>query len=162
TSVRRRGRSSRLTKLRLYLEALEDRTVLSVDPVITINGMGSDGSVPPDTDTAAGPDYVVETINLQIAYYRKSDGLRVFQQPLATLMSPLGGVLQLSDPVITFDEYTNQFVVGVIDFSTPVPGTMNRFDLAISNNADPNDGWSYSRYSMQDEARTLSDYPKLG
>jgi hypothetical protein len=152
----------RCTSRRLHLEALEDRTVPSVDPVIAINGLGANGFVPPDTDAAAGPDYVIETINLQIAYNRKSDGVRTFQQSLASFFSPLGGVLQMSDPVITFDEYTNQFVVGVLDYNSPPPSTLNRFDLAISNDADPNDGWTFSRYDMQDTPRTLADYPKLG
>jgi hypothetical protein len=148
-------------RVRLRLENLEARTLMSVDLGITTEGITPAGWIPPDTIGAAGPDYFVEAINLQVAYYRKVDGVKVFQQDLGTFFRPLGGVLNLSDPVVTYDEFTGQFVVGAIDYNL---GTQARFDVAISNDSDPNDGWYEARYNMYDGigSGTLNDYPKMG
>jgi hypothetical protein len=103
------------------VEVLEARTVLSVDVVGVMEGTNSSnsscGCTPPDPAAAAGPNHVIETVNSAYAIYDKASGSLVTRQSLRSLFTPLGNVQSLSDPVIAYDEYTGQFVLGVLDYN---------------------------------------------
>ncbi len=160
----RRSRSSRENALRVrpQVVTLEDRTLMSVDLWNAFPGL-STGAQPPDTTGAAGPDYVLEAINLSAAWYDKSSGSQIYSKPLSTIFSSAGltGILSLSDPVAMYDEFTGQFVIGALDYNT---SSQSRFDLAISNDEDPNDGFYGQRYDMNDGTGgfDFADYPKAG
>jgi hypothetical protein len=157
---RRPARRPGPSVVRPRLENLEDRTLLSVDLASTFEGIGFSGYIPPDTIAAVGPNHVVEAINLQLAYIDKVTGARSVR-PLQSFFAPLGGVLQGSDPVVLYDEETGQFVVGMLDYNG---GALSRFDLAVSNDSDPNDGFYYGRYDMNDGVggNEFADYPRMG
>jgi hypothetical protein len=140
--------------------------LLSVDVSLAVPGLGyADTNCtcePPDTIAAAGPTTVVEMINSAIAYYDKDTGVRTFKQEMNSFFSPLGGVLTLSDPVVVYDELAGKFAVGMLDYNTT---NRTRFDFAVSNDADPTDGWTYARYDMNDHVGgsfDFADYPRLG
>jgi hypothetical protein len=141
---------------------LEDRTLPSVDLWNAFPGL-STSAQPPDTTGAAGPDYVMEAINLSAAWYDKGSGAQIFSRPLSSIFNSAGlsGVLNLSDPVAMYDEFTGQFVVGALDYNT---SSQSRFDLAISNDENPNDGFYGQRYDMNDGTGgfDFADYPKAG
>src|SRR5262249_11116437 len=126
----------------LLLEFLEDRTLLTVDVGAVFDGISYTGYYPPDTIAAAGYDYVIEAVNLTIQYYDKG-GTLLFSTPLNSFFDPLGDVLSASDPVVTFDVLTGQFLVGMADSS--LLNKLSRFDLAVSNDANPFDGWQFQR-----------------
>jgi hypothetical protein len=152
-------------KTRPGLETLEDRKLPSVDVSLAAQGLAfSDTSCscePPDPGVAAGPTTVVDAVNTAIAYYDKDTGARTFEQELPAFFNPLGGVLHLTDPVVSYDELTGQFVLGILDTNS---ASASRFDFAVSNDSDPNDGWSYYRYDMNDDIGGFdyADYPKIG
>src|SRR5262249_34584780 len=112
-----RPKRERMHKTRLCLEVLEDRLLPSVNVFSTTEGINygdsSCGCQPPDTDAAAGPDVLVETVNLAIAYYDKSTGTRLALQSLHSFFSPVGPLYFLSDPVVTYDEMAGRFFVGM-------------------------------------------------
>ena len=93
-------------------------TGLSNPPVLPttiagFNGMNFldsvNGYVPPDTDIAVGPAYVIETVNAQIQFYDKATGAAMLPNtPLSTFFgqpseSPF-------DPVVTYDDIAGRFI----------------------------------------------------
>jgi hypothetical protein len=129
------------------------------------DGLSSVGNAcdctPPDTDVAVGPAHVVETVNTALAVYNKATGTRVLRQEMTALFAPLGGVLRLSDPVVSYDELSHRFVIGVLDFQEH---SQSRFDFAVSNDADPTHGFTLRRYDTNDGVGgfDFADYPRLG
>jgi hypothetical protein len=148
------------------LEALEERSLLSVaQGVVRFSGLGSPDSLafgPPDAIAAAGPNQVVEAINTTLAFYDKSSGDRISEKSLSDFFSSLGNVQQVNDPVVSFDEMTNRFVVGAVD--SPTDGFGNRtgfssFDFAVSNDSNPSDGFTFARFELHDGT---AFFPRLG
>ncbi|HEV3236157.1 MAG TPA: hypothetical protein VGZ25_04175, partial [Gemmataceae bacterium] len=139
------------TRSRLWLELLEDRTLLSVTIAPTNNsGNGysaldfnqSGGYVPPDTNGAAGPTSYVETVNQTVALYgNKSTGSPATTASLSTFWFSTGGLAHadggsgLSDPVVNYNDQIGRFVVADqdVNFSTHV----SRFDIAVSKTNSP-------------------------
>jgi hypothetical protein len=145
----------------LRLEELENRTLLTVSVGLAKTGLGYTGYYPPDTIGAIGPNYYVEAVNLTLGIYAKSTGNLTSSKALGTFFSPLGGVLSGSDPVVTYDTYTNKFVVGMLDYNNSV----SRFDLAVSSTSDPTGSWIFHRYDMTHDPVSgtyFADYPRLG
>src|SRR5437764_13739595 len=121
------------------------------------------GGEPPDTILAAGPNHVVELVNTAIRIYDKNGGV-LSTRELSSFFSPLGAVGQMSDPQTSYDELTNRFVVGVLDFDLPGIGP-SHFDFAVSNTSDPTGGWAFRRYDTNDlihGVADFADYPRLG
>jgi hypothetical protein len=139
--------------------------LLSVDLGITVDGTNfnnsSCGCTPPDPAATNGPNQVIESVNSALMIYDKNTGA-VSRTALRTFFAPLGGVLSLSDPVVMYDDINGQFVIGVLDFSGQ---TVSRFDLAVSNDSDYNDGFYMQRYDMAHDgvgSADFADYPKAG
>jgi hypothetical protein len=149
-------------RVRPLLEILESRALPSVDLGLTFNGIGFTGYYPPDTIAAAGYNFVVEAVNLTIRYYDKYTGAQLFSSTLQSFFAPLGGVQQGSDPVLLFDNQTGRFVVGMLDYNQTAK--LSRFDFAVSNDDNPFDGWTLSRYDMNDGVGgfEFADYPRGG
>jgi hypothetical protein len=164
---RKRGRLLHAARIPLSVEPLEPRTLLDVGLRLLagFDGMSSDGNgcncTPPDTDVAVGPAHVVETVNTALAVYDKATGALRSRQEMTTFFAPLGGVLRLSDPVVTYDELSHRFVIGGLDFQ---PHTQSRFNFAVSNDDDPTHGFTLRRYDMNDGIGgfDFADYPRLG
>src|SRR5439155_1469297 len=114
----------------------------------------------------AGPNHVVELVNTAIRIYDKSkDPVRIVStHELSEFFSSLGTLGQMSDPQTSYDELTNRFVVGVLDFDLPGSGP-SHFDFAVSDTSDPSGGWAFRRYDMNDLVEGIADfadYPRLG
>jgi hypothetical protein len=105
----------RSRRTRLELEQLEDRSLPSINVVASFDGLdfaGTGDGAPPDTIAAAGPDYIVEMVNTDLAIYTKT-GTKVFQEDLGQFFSSVRTGTFLSDPVVVYDEQAGRFVVGV-------------------------------------------------
>src|SRR5438105_1082719 len=154
---------------RLFLERLEDRALPSVSVLNQFAGMSINDTVlgePPDTIVAAGPSHLVELVNTAIRIYSKSSGGAVSTRQLWSFFQPLGTgpSSSMSDPVVSYDELRNRFIVGVLDFDLPGIGA-SRFDFAISNTSDPTAGWTFRRYDMNDVLSGIADFadfPRIG
>jgi hypothetical protein len=124
-------------KARLRVEALEERTLLAVNlvPPGAFPGLSFSNDPrywPPDTDVAAGMCEIVETINSSIAYYNKATGTQIAGslQTLQRFFAPIGPGNFIDDPVVTYLDQVNRFVVAAMDN----PSTGGSFvDVAISN-----------------------------
>src|SRR5262245_42221153 len=135
-------------RAQLQVEQLEDRCVPSVNLGTTITGLAfpdSGGYVPPDTIAAAGPDYIVETVNTTIAIYSKSGGAAISKQSFSDFFSSISPLPDFSDASVTFDESVDngagnakgRFVVAALNYNTSTGESYLAF--AVSNDANPND-----------------------
>src|SRR5439155_24043186 len=101
--------------IQLRVEALEDRTLLSVNlqkNFLGLNTNDAGGFVePPDPIAAAGPTAIVEFVNSNIAFYNKS-GRLLSSQGLDVFFAPVDSVDSLfSDVSVTYDEQAGRFFV---------------------------------------------------
>lgn len=158
-------------RFRPTVEALEDRIVFSIDPT-GFTGMSYTDTyvgVPPDPNGAVGPDYIVELVNSNIAVYNKQTGAQASTESLQTFFSSLNPGSFLSDPVVAYDEQSGHFIVGVLDLQTTGSGAISgdRFLFAVSNDSNPNDGFSEMHAINMTEAgltnsEVFADYPRIG
>ena len=169
----RRPHQVRSTKAYLRVESLEHRALMAVQLLGSFNGLHFTDStrhaIPPDPNVAAGPKYVVNTVNTAIRISDKAGNI-LSTQELSSFFALLGDVHGLSDPQVSYDDQAHRFVVGVLDYPTDASGFVptggSRFDFAVSNDSDPRDGWSLQRYDMNDGvgggAFDFADYPRMG
>src|SRR5262245_34573914 len=133
-------------RAQLQVEQLEDRCVPSVNLGTTITGLAfpdSGGYVPPDTIAAAGPDYIVETVNTPIAIYSESGGAAVSKQSLNSFFSRISPLPEFSDASVVFDESVDngagkakgRFVVAALNYNSSTGASYLAF--AVSNDANP-------------------------
>lgn len=158
-------------RLPFVVELLEDRTVPTVNALSGFDGLDfahtQDGA-PPDTIAAAGPDYIVEAVNTDLAIYNKTTGQEVFKQDLGTLFSSVRTGNFLSDPVVVYDEAAQRFAVGVLDLKVnQVFGSVSSdsFLFAVSNNSDPTTAADFTEMhsiDMTGNTGVFADYPRIG
>ncbi|MCA9259364.1 MAG: hypothetical protein KDA61_09200, partial [Planctomycetales bacterium] len=120
---------------------------------------------PPDTHLAVGPDHVVEVVNTAIAIYDKQGGILQAPTQLSAFFnsSVVAGESFLFDPVVTYDELAERFVVAVL--SAPTRNSAESDLLyAVSNSSDPTLGFSEQhRIDFgQVSPNLFADYPKVG
>jgi hypothetical protein len=124
------------------------------------------GSVPPDTHVATGPQHIVEVTNTTIAYYSRATGKRLFLQDLFVFFAPAGVVSFGFDPVVTFDDIAERFVVAMVDENESIEKSFLLY--AVSNSSDPLDGFSeMHRIDITENGNVLDetvlgDFPKIG
>jgi|GEM_PF-2013254 len=124
------------------------------------------GSVPPDTHLATGPAHIVEVTNTTIAFYSRAAGKRVFLQDLADFFAPAGTVRFGFDPIVTYDEIAQRFVVVMVDEDDNAGKSFLLY--AVSNSADPLDGFAeMHRIDVTENGHHVSepvfaDFPKVG
>jgi hypothetical protein len=170
-SERPRRRRRPAASIRPIFELLEDRTVPSVDMSVNFNGIGFDPRVAadlPDTILAVGPNQVVEATNRDVAFYDKTTGagspnsplpLKVFFAPVLPNSLPVPGDI-ITDPKVAFDESANRFVVTTLELNFATQ--QSHLLLAVSNDANPLDGFTEMHRIDTTENGTFSDFPQLG
>jgi hypothetical protein len=158
------------------LEQLEDRTLLTVTLLNNFTGLGfaqSGGSVPPDTNGAAGPTSYVETVNQAVAIFSpKTTGTPVAQSSLANFFFTNGGLTPIapaasdaqSDCFVIWDSQVQRFIVGDLDFDDTLNnGGGNALLLAVSKSASPTtlttSDWFFYSITTTQAGVALQDYP---
>jgi hypothetical protein len=157
--------SQKKRSFRPRLEALENRTAPAVSVTGSFSGIGNTGWTPPNPGAAAGPNYIVETVNESVAIFSKATGTLVSQETLQTLFSGFanGSVNDpgMFDPFALYDDLAGRFVVGA-----QVRDSTNHkayVDIAVSNSSDPTQGFSEVHQIEVDEGgKYWSDNGKLG
>jgi hypothetical protein len=117
---------------------------------------------PPDTDGAVGPRHIVELINGHYAVYLKKDGTRVQTSSLDQFwsgagVSPRG---QLSDPRALFDRFSRRWFASTASFN--FGNGPDDLLLAVSNSADPTQGWTGFTIPFAGPVGNFVDFPTLG
>src|SRR5262249_44218895 len=126
---------------------------------LNFDGVGANGSAPPDTNGAVGATQFVEWVNTEFAVYNKATGNLLFGPAAGkTLWQGFGGGCETNndgDPIAQYDKLNNRWVMS--QFS--VTGGPPFFQcVAVSKTADATGAWN--RYAFQQPS--FNDYPKMG
>ena len=123
---------------------------------------------PPDPSLAVGPNHVVVTVNMAIAFYDK-EGNEQFSANLDSTGNPgffeeLGAGDFTFDPKCFYDPYAERFVVLALEYYGPDESWIT---MAVSDDDDPNGVWyKYRTWSVitdeSDGDTFWVDYPGFG
>src|SRR2546421_1534195 len=125
-----------------------------------VEGIGANGSLPPDANIAVGDTQIVEVVNTQFAVYDKTGALQIGPFPLHQLFAGLGGMCATSDggdPIVLFDQIAHRWFISQIQYNSTF--TTNLLCTAVSTTPDAT-GF-YVSYEWNFGAN-LPDYPKVG
>jgi hypothetical protein len=118
---------------------------------------------PPHNALGVGPNNIVMVEGSAIEWTDLTGGNGTTTS-VYTFFNSLGGTSDnaLFDPRVVFDSVTQRFIVSMENLS---PGdTTSNVDIAVSNDANPNDGWSFASLNTTvtiNNQVTLSDQPVL-
>ena len=138
----------------------------SDSPIVNVDGIGANGSLPPDTNIAVGATQVVEIVNTEYAIYAKTGALQLGPAAIHTVFSALantttaGNMCATSDggdPIVLYDKLASRWLISQIQYNTNF--STNVVCIAVSTGPDATD--SYHLYAFNFGA-SLPDYPKFG
>ncbi|MCH7944959.1 MAG: hypothetical protein IIC73_02945, partial [Armatimonadetes bacterium] len=116
--------------------------------------------VPPDPHMAVSPGQVVQVVNVSVAFFRKSDGLLMFQQRLTEFFAPVSSSFMF-DPRVFYDQHNDRFLV----IALGVEGDDNVILIGASDDSDPNGNWNLLAVDSNVDingAIQFFDYPMPG
>jgi hypothetical protein len=111
---------------------------------------------------AAGPSYVMETVNLDGAIYTKSGslvrefGLEQFFNPSKTGSLPSSMDSSMSDPVLTYDSQSGRWFASISDT------TEHSIRVAVSQTGNPIGMWKIYNFPFGSQSDNCSDQPFIG
>lgn len=123
---------------------------------------------PPDPCLAVGPNHIVATVNMKVAWYLK-DGTAQFENFLDSTGNPgffeeVGAGSFTFDPKCFYDEFAQRFVVLALEYYSATQESW--ITIAVSDDADPNGVWFKYRtpsiVELGGGCRYWVDYPGLG
>ncbi len=120
------------------------------------------GFFPPDTNGDVGPNYYVQTVNVQYQVWDKSGTSLLGPLNINTIWAGFGGDCQThnnGDPIVLYDHLADRWLVSQFAFNLFAGGQGHQC-IAISTSADPTDTWH--RYDFQIGQDVLNDYPHFG
>ncbi len=122
--------------------------------------------IPPDSQVAAGPIYVVAAINSLMAIYDKTGVQQGGLQQLSSFFSSLGVNGEIFDPRIIYDQTDNRFILSAaeVDMTNLTNGHVL---LAVSQTSDPRGVWNkfainFMGRNLSNTVNTFPDFPTLG
>ncbi|HYM14148.1 MAG TPA: right-handed parallel beta-helix repeat-containing protein, partial [Dehalococcoidia bacterium] len=122
----------------------------------TITGLGNvDAVTPPDTQVAAGPNYVIEMINNTMAVWTRA-GVFTGTSSLRSLFGVAPTDDGESDPRVLYDAQSGRFFASYLSYQ--ITGNTSTVHLAWSTNADP---FFWYACGMSDTGY-LHDQPVIG
>src|SRR5262245_49096536 len=125
----------------LSLEQLETRYApAGVSVMGGFNGLSNTGSPAPSAMVAAGPNYLVETVEGTMAIYDKATGAQVSRQSLSTLFTGFVNTgYGMFNPSVLYDDQAGRFVIAaqVVDSTN----SKAYVDIAVSNSSNPTQGF---------------------
>ncbi|MDQ3198984.1 MAG: carboxypeptidase-like regulatory domain-containing protein, partial [Verrucomicrobiota bacterium] len=132
-------------------------------PIVVFEGVGVNGSAPPDTVGAVGPNDYVQAVN--------GGGVQIFDKngvprgpafKLSTLFAPLGGVAASNDngdALVLYDRAANRWVLSQFAFASSATPPYHQ-PIAVSKTSDPTGAyWAYDFITPGNE---FPDYGKIG
>lgn len=130
-------------------------------------GISMDQWSPPDPTIAVGPNHIVATVNMKIAFYLKDGTLQYLkwlgnQEPNG-FMAGIGALNFTFDPKCFYDAGSGRFFVVVPEqYTNPNRSWIN---IAVSDDSDPNGVWYFYRTNsvvVQGGNQYWVDYPGFG
>ena len=136
------------------------------------NSTNTGGSyfIPPDPHAAAGPNHVVNVVNVSIEWYAKTGGAAQYSASLANFFASLPGALPYTftfDPKVIYDQYNDRFVVVTLeheDTGDGDPRDTSYIFVAVSDDNNPNGTWHQQVISTTIDVGGTdhwADYPGL-
>lgn len=108
------------------------------------------GWTPPDPEIAVGPNHVVAIVNGRIRFFTKA-GVQTFSQSIndaGGFWGAQGATNFVFDPEATYDEASGRFFAMACE-RNPSNGTgQSYFNLAVSDDDDPNGTWFKYRFNV--------------
>jgi hypothetical protein len=104
--------------------------------------------IPPDSHAAAGPDHVVNVVNVTVTFHQK-DGAIDYQESLKTFFSSLTPLTFTFDTKVLYDQYAGRWVVITMEQTAESDGDAadtSRMFVAVSDDSDPNGTWYFSEF----------------
>jgi len=122
-----------------------------------VNALGNDQAVtPPDTQIAAGPNYLLEMVNSSGSVWTKSGTMvKIFD---LNSFFPVPPTYTFSDPRVLYDAISGRWFASGVAFVTPSFGSVLVF--AVSDTSDPTGTWHV--YSADNSSNVTHDQPKIG
>jgi hypothetical protein len=118
------------------------------------------GLEPPDTQLAAGPDYLVEMVNASGSVWTKS-GSRVLKFDLNSFF-PVPSGYSFTDPRILYDAPSGRWFASGLSFAgSGASQNDSQVYVAVSATSDPTGSWS-TYVVAQNTQHILYDQPKIG
>src|SRR6266404_3914725 len=138
-------------------------TVTSPLLTASFQGIAYTGWIPPDTNIATGPGYVVVATNESFATYSKT-GLLRFSTTFSNWFAQLSPPSSIYDPKIAYESNAGRWILLAIasDAST----NSSYYLISVSQNADPTGVWALWKLDAGVNGSTasglLADNPSLG
>jgi len=129
--------------------------VMSLDEQISAFGSGQDVT-PPDTQLAAVPTDLLETLNDSGSVWSKAGGLVEAFDLGVFFHVPSGSYF--SDPRVLYDAPSGRWFISGLSFTPPSYGSV--VYLAVSSTSDPTGVWTV--YFADSSSDILHDQPKIG
>ncbi|PYV09629.1 MAG: hypothetical protein DMG23_10295, partial [Acidobacteria bacterium] len=139
----------------------------STSPVVFNGPSESDTNIiPPDSQIAAGPTYLVVAVNSLLAIYDKTGVLQGSFQHLRSFFSSLGVTGDIYDPRIIYDQTDNRFILSAAEVDE-TSFTNGNVLVAVSQTSDPRGVWykfaiNFKGRNPSNTADTFPDFPTLG
>ena len=146
------------TKKAVINTSSQSRT-LSPPPDTTFLGvLDNQSSIPPDVMGAAGPDYVMTTLNTQVRIHEK-DGTPVMTTGLSAFWATMPGNESTFDPKIKYDPYNDRWI-----FVTPSHPNLqlSKLYIGVSQTSDPTGDWNMYYVNTDPTDITWFDFPTVG
>ena len=130
---------------------------------LNFDGIGANGSIPPDTNLAVGDTQVVEIVNTQFAVYDKGTGAQLagpaaIHSIFSTLpASNLCATSDGGDPIVLYDQIAKQWLISQLAYNRSFSTTM--VCIAVSTTSDA--AGAYNAYAFN-FGSNFPDYPKFG
>ncbi|HDM90545.1 MAG TPA: hypothetical protein ENG67_04995, partial [candidate division WOR-3 bacterium] len=132
--------------------------------ITSFQGIFFTGWFPPDVQIAAGPGYVGEVVNSNIAFYDTLGNL-LYSNTLYNFFSPLSPSNNfIFDPKIAYDPQGSRWLVLALQQNSGI--SESNYYLAVSQSSNPLGSWYYYALDATLDGSTPSnnwaDYPGLG
>jgi hypothetical protein len=109
--------------------------------------------IPPDPIGAAGPDHLVNVVNVTVRFHQKS-GVLQFDDSLANFFASLSPANFTFDPKVIYDQYEDRFVIVTLEVvddgsCASQSACTSRILLAVSDDSDPNGTWYFTAINAE-------------
>jgi hypothetical protein len=120
------------------------------------DGVGANGSYPPDTDGDVGPNHYMQVVNVRFAVYDKNGNKLMGPSNNSVIFNGLPHNTNDGDAILLYDENADRWLFS--QFALPnYPNGPFYENVAISQTNDPTGSWYRYQFTFSD----MPDYPKL-